>query len=77
LRAFEQEGLPGLVPQRRGPKQAHKLTEAVVAFIEDALRSSESLSMTDLVRMVEDELGIRVHRRSIERALARKRKRGR
>lgn len=77
LRAFEQEGLFGLVPQRRGPKQAHKLTGPVVAFIEDALRSGESLSMMDLAPMVEEEFGIRVHRRSIERALARQRKKGR
>jgi hypothetical protein len=27
--AFSQSGLPGLVPQRPGPKRAHKLSEAV------------------------------------------------
>ena len=32
LSAFEQDGLAGLVPHKRGPKQAHKLTEEVLAF---------------------------------------------
>src|SRR5215472_4243535 len=27
LAAFEQDGLAGLVPHKRGPKQAHKLTD--------------------------------------------------
>ena len=31
---FEQAGLPGLVPQWPGPRRAHKLSEAVVDFLE-------------------------------------------
>ena len=31
--AFEQDGLAGLVPHKRGPKRAHKLTEEVLTFI--------------------------------------------
>src|SRR5882672_107414 len=33
LSAFQQDGLAGLVPHKRGPKQAHKLTEEVLSFI--------------------------------------------
>jgi len=31
--AFQQGGLPGLVPRKRGPRQAHKLTAEVIEFL--------------------------------------------
>ena len=34
--SFQQGGLPALMPQKRGPKQAHKLTAEVLAFIRQA-----------------------------------------
>jgi transposase len=76
-RALEQQGVSGLIPQRRGPKQARKLTEPVMAFIEQALEADASLSMADVVRKVEERFEVRVHRRSIERALVRRHKKGR
>jgi len=77
LRAFEDEGLSGLLPERRGPKQAHKLTGAVMTFIQEALQADASLNATDLVRKVQEQFGVHVHRRSIERALVRRQKKGR
>jgi transposase len=74
LEAFEREGISGLIPHRRGPKEAHKLSGSVVAFIRDALKADESLRMADLVRMVGEQFDIHVHPRSIERALARHQK---
>ena len=76
LAAFEVEGLSGLIPQRRGPKHAHKLTEPVMAFVRDTLAADESLRTADLVRMVIERFDVRVHPRSIERALARQPKKG-
>lgn len=76
LETFEREGLSGLLPHRRGPKEAHKLSGLVVAYILEALRADESLRTADLVQMVEEELGIHVHPRSLERALTRHPKRG-
>ena len=35
--AFQQGGLPALMPQKRGPKQAHKLTAEVLGFLHHAL----------------------------------------
>ena len=35
--AFTREGLPGLLPRKRGPKQAHKLTDEVLAVLAAAL----------------------------------------
>jgi transposase len=68
--------LPGLVPQRPGPKRAHKLSEEVVDRLERALVAEPSLNSAQLAQRLEDELGLRVHRRSVERALGRRRKKG-
>jgi transposase len=71
---FESEGLPGLVPQRPGPKRAHKLANEVVDRLEQALLAEPSLNSAQLAQQLEDELGLRVHRRSVERALGRRKK---
>jgi transposase len=73
---FEAEGLPGLVPQRPGPKRAHKLSAEVVDRLEQALKTDPSLNSAQLAQHLEEELGLRVHRRSVERALSRRLKRG-
>jgi transposase len=73
--ALDQGGLPGLVPAKPGPKGAHKLTEEVCAFAEDALATDPGLRPTDLCDAIERAFGVRVHARSVERALARRRAR--
>jgi transposase len=73
---FEAEGLPGLVPQRPGPKRAHKLSEEVVDRLEEALKADPSLNSAQLAQRLEEDHGLRVHRRSVERALSRRLKRG-
>ncbi|HVB54116.1 MAG TPA: helix-turn-helix domain containing protein [Candidatus Acidoferrales bacterium] len=72
---FAQAGLPGLIPQRPGPKRAHKLSDRVVDLLEDVLANDPSLSSARLARWLEEQLGLSAHPRSVERALAR-RKRG-
>jgi transposase len=73
--AFAQEGLVGLLPKPRGPKSAHKLTAEVMAYIETRLADDALSGARALARQVRAEFGVRVHPRSIERALARKKKR--
>jgi len=73
---FEAAGVPGLLPQRPGPKRAHKLSDEVIDRLEEALSADPSLSSTRLAALLEEERGLRVHPRSVERALARRRKRG-
>ena len=75
--AFQREGLPGLLPHRRGPKQANKLTDAVLEFIDRQRAADRNLRAPALAKMLQEHLGLSVHARSIERALARRSKRGR
>lgn len=69
--ALEASGLAGLVPARPGPRRAHKLTEEVVAFVRQRLEADPSLRSVDLVEVIAGRFGLRVHPRSVERALAR------
>lgn len=75
--AFDVQGLPGLVPKRRGPKGGHKLNEEVMAFVEGLLEENRGLKSDELSQRVEAEYGVQVHRRSIERALKRRQKKRR
>lgn len=70
-RALDEEGLQGLVPARPGPRGAHKLTREVVAFAREQRAADPKLSTAGLVDVIAERFGVRVHRRSIERALAR------
>jgi transposase len=69
-RRFEAEGLSGLLPKRRGPRGGHKLSGEVVAFLAE-IRSGGAVAANVLVERVKERFGVSVHRRSIERAIAR------
>lgn len=66
---FTREGLVGLIPRRRGPKQGHKLTPAVLAFAEQLRARDSSLRTMDLVWQIQKKFAVQVHRRTLERAL--------
>ena len=69
--ALDVGGLAGLVPARPGPRRAHKLTDEVLTFARERLTAEPGLRSADLVELISERFGVRVHRRSIERALAR------
>src|SRR5208283_3382980 len=73
--ALERSGLEGLVPARPGPRAAHKLTEEILAWAEDQLAADPALRPAQLPDRIEQAFGVRVHPRSVERALARRRER--
>lgn len=68
---FESSGLPGLLPQRPGPKRAHKLSAEIVEQMQAARADDPTMTVAGLLAWLEEHHGLRVHRRSVERALAR------
>ena len=68
---FEHDGLTGLLPAKRGPHGPHKITDEVMAFIEAARDPEEGLDVHELVERIAQRFGLVVHRRTVERALAR------
>jgi transposase len=75
LRALQKAGLPGLLPSQRGPKEGHKISAEVVTFVVDLKAARPKLATAQCLKEVETQFGIKIHRRSLERALARKKKR--
>lgn len=73
--AFAAQGLAGLLPQQRGPRSPHKLTPEVMAFIDMHFGGEHPPGAREISRAIQAKLGLSVHPRSIERALARKKKR--
>jgi transposase len=72
--AFEQGGLSGLLPQKRGPRNGHKLTPEVMAFVGEQRTVDPSLSFAQLAELVQHHFHVKVHPRSIERQLLREKK---
>lgn len=71
---FDRAGLVGLLPAKRGPRHAHKVTDEVMKLVEQILDEDADIDSTKLVARIERDLGIHIHRRTIERALMRKKK---
>ena len=66
--AWEQSGVSGLLPAPTGPRHAHKLTDEIIALLQPL---AKTLSPAELAMWLQEQRGLSVHPRSIERALAR------
>lgn len=67
---FNRDGLPGLVPHKRGPKRAHKLTDEVLAVLANAVHEAgRMLSAEELAALLNERCGVQAHPRSIVRRL--------
>ena len=71
--ALAESGLDGLVPAKPGPRGGHKLTGQILGWAEEQLAADPELKPAGLAGLIAAEFGVRVHPRSIERALARRR----
>ena len=72
--AFARAGLAGLLPAKRGPHAPHKITAEVLRFIEEVRALEEGLAVEVLIARIAERFGVCVHRRTVERALARRKK---
>ena len=66
---FEEAGIGGLVPKKRGPRGPHKLHGDVLAFLEKQLVAGEPIRARELANLVAQKFDLDVHPRSIERAI--------
>ena len=71
---FKKGGVSGLIKKRPGPKSSHKITDEVLAFIEEETEEGEPLRSRKLASLIKESFGKDVHPRSIERAIARRKK---
>jgi transposase len=73
--AFEAQGLPALLPQKRGPRKAHKLSPEILDFISEKRAEDISLNAKSLAALVEERFAVTLHPRTIERGLSGKKNR--
>ena len=67
--AFEQAGMVGLLDERPGRRGPLKLSPEVLAFLETRRHERPDASGAELASELEAALGVRIHRRTVERAL--------
>ena len=73
---FEEGGLEGLLPRKRGPKSAHKLTSVVRQYLEELTAAEPELNSDELARRVRQRFKLKLHPRTIEKGLKTKEKKG-
>jgi transposase len=70
--SFDESGVAGLVPRKRGPRGPSKIHGEVLAFLETQVKPGEPIRARELTRLVRKEFDLDVHARTIERALGKK-----
>lgn len=71
---FARCGLAGLIPNKPGPQGAHKLTDEILDVLVKAQAEDPSLRSEAMVELVRQYSGKKVHPRSVERAMKRRKK---
>jgi transposase len=70
--SFDEAGIAGLVPKKRGPRSPHKLQGKALAFIREQLVAGEPIRARELAKLIQQRFGLDVHPRTIERAVLKK-----
>ncbi len=70
--SFDEAGVAGLVPKKRGPRGPHKLRGEILAFAEKHLVSGKPIRARELAKLIGQEFSVTVHPRTIERALGKR-----
>lgn len=74
---FERRGLEGLLPAKPGPKNPHKLTAEVRRHLQELLQAQPEFGARELARQIRQRFNVKLHPRTIEKALKSRAKRGR
>ena len=73
---YDRKGLRGLIPGKSGPKNPHKCTEEIIEFVKQLRSQEPDMTWEDIIRKVSKTFGVTLHRRTIERGLVRRKKKG-
>jgi transposase len=72
--AFQDAGLAGLLPHKRGPRSGHKLTAELMSFVVQLRAEEPGISSSQLADRIAERFGVSVHPRSIDRQLRHQKK---
>jgi transposase len=65
--AFDDKGMMGLLPQKRGPKDGFKLKGHIVEFVDRTLKKEPTLTNCHIAKEIETRFYITLHPRTIDR----------
>jgi transposase len=69
VKAFNKGGLDALVPKKTGPKGPNKLHGNVSEYINSYVSANLNAGAKEIAAQMEKDIGIKVHKRTIERYL--------
>ena len=67
--SFEEAGIAGLVPRKRGPQGPHKVQGEVLQFIQEQVVAGRPIRARQLAKQMLKEFGLNIHPRTIERVV--------
>jgi len=70
--AFDKQGVSGLIPEKPGPRKAHKLTEEYRRQIDDYISKNPGASSVELTAAINKNGTVTISRRTVERYKAKK-----
>lgn len=65
--SFDSMGISALVPDKSGPRKARKLTEEHQLFIDEYLDKNPTASSESISRILHEERGLKISKRTVER----------
>ena len=70
--AFSTQGIKGLIPEKTGPKSPHKLTQGCQKRIDEWVAGNPGISSSEIAELINQDGGINISKRTIERYRAKK-----
>lgn len=67
LNDFRNNGMEGILPKKRGPQKAHKLTSEIMEYIYEKTTQNPRITKKELVKILETDKGIKIHKRTLEK----------
>jgi transposase len=71
-RRFLEAGVDGLCLQKTGPKSPAKVTRDVLSFASDLKTSRPNITNDEIIREIQTQKGVLIHKRSLQRERAKK-----
>ena len=76
-KAFEEKRITGLIPEKTGPKEPHKLSGEVIKYLEKLQCQTPKLKAQTLTDRIKEKFEVKIDTRSIYRALEKLKKKKR
>ena len=67
--SFEEAGIAGLVPRKRGPQGPHKVQGEVLQFIQEQVAAGKPIRARQLAKQILKKFRLDIHPRTIERVV--------